>query len=152
MLQHREVVRKEHRVEPEALQAAAMHRCHLGTMAGHPDKPNQSLLPPFDQGLECTARTKRSLPLALIDEVVKLNEIDFVHPQPLERPLETRARPVIGAIAGFGGEKESLAMLAHPGSDSELGITIRRGGIDMIDSVFEEDLENAIGAILPHTS
>lgn len=41
-------------------------------------------------------------------------------------------------------------MLAHPGSDSQLGIAVRCGRIDMIDSAFQEDLEDPIGAILLH--
>ena len=64
--------------------------------------------------------------------------------------METVARALIGAVAGLGGEEEALAMLAHPRADSQFRLAVRRRRVDMIDAVFEQHFEHAVGLVLLH--
>src|SRR5271168_298506 len=119
-------------------------------MAGNADESHQSLSPRFDQCFERAARSQSGSPLILGCQVVHLDQIDLIDPQPLERAMETIARALVGAVAGFGGEKKPLAMLAHPWADAQFRLAVRRGGVEMIDAVFEEHLEHAVGFVLLH--
>src|SRR5271170_6856615 len=64
--------------------------------------------------------------------------------------MNTVARALISAVAGFGGEKKTLTMFAHPRTDAQFRLAVRRRGVDMIDAVFEQHLEHAIGLVLLH--
>src|SRR5271154_1887801 len=119
-------------------------------MAGNADESHQSVSPRLDQCFERATRSQSGSPFILGCEVVHLDQIDLIDPQPLERAMETVARALIGAVAGFGGEKKPLAMLAHPRADAQFRLAIRRGGVEMIDAVFEEHLEHAVGFVLLH--
>src|SRR5271167_263908 len=119
-------------------------------VAGNADESHQSLSPRFDQCFERAARSQSGSPLILGCQVVHLDQIDLIDPQPLERAMETVARALIRAVAGFGGEKKPLAMLAHPRADAQLRLAVRGRGVEMIDAVFEEHLEHAVGFVLLH--
>src|SRR5919199_1239372 len=51
---------------------------------------------------------------------------------------------LVEALAGLGGEEEILAVTRHPGADTQFGVPIAGCGIDMIDAVFEENVQHAI--------
>ena len=41
--------------------------------------------------------------------------------------------------------KNKLAMTRHPGTDTQFGVPVAGRRVDMVDAVFEEDIEHAIG-------
>src|SRR5207253_1034486 len=45
-------------------------------------------------------------------------------------------------------QEEVLAVARHPRSDAELGISIARGRVDVIDAVAQQHLEGAVGIVL----
>src|SRR5262249_58706588 len=113
---HREVVRQQHRVEGEALEAAAVHLGHPRAMTGDADEPDQTRRARFHQGFERTARTERDLPFALVDEVVELNQIDLVDAQPLARALEACARALGYPLTPLCRQVAPVAIALHPPS------------------------------------
>src|SRR5579862_3742708 len=127
-----------------------MHRGDLRAVTGDADKPHQPLRSRFDQRLERAACSQSRRPFILGDQVVHLDQIDLIDAQPLERSMETVASALIAAVAGFGREKKSLAMLAHPRTDPQFRFAVRRRRIDMIDAVFEQHLEHAVSLVLLH--
>ena len=64
------------------------------------------------------------LPLLGLDQVVQLDQVDRVDPQPLQRPLQLGPGAVAGALAGLGGEEEPVAVLGHPRPDPQLGVAV----------------------------
>src|SRR5580704_7649674 len=53
-----------------------------------------------------------------------------------------------GAHAGLGGEEEVLPVPGHPRPDTQLGVAVARGGVDVIDPVLEQQIQRAVGLIL----
>src|SRR5580704_1930177 len=148
--QHREIVGKQHRVECEPFEAAAMHRGNLRAMTGNADKPHEPLRSRFDQSLKRATGSQSGRPFILGDQVVHLDQIYLIDAQALQRTMKTVASALIRAIAGFSGEKKSLAMLVHPRTDSQFRFAVRRRRIDMIDAIFEQHLEHAVRLVLLH--
>jgi hypothetical protein len=83
---------------------------------------------------------------------VQLNQIELVNTEPFERSIKTIARASVSSIAGFAGEKKTLAMLSHPRANSQFRIAVRSGGVDVVDTVFEQDLQDLIGLFLFHST
>src|SRR5208282_36482 len=129
-----------------------VHCGHFRTVTGHSDESHQPLSPRLDDRLERATRAQRGAPFSFIDEVMQLDQVDMIDTQPLERSMKTRAGAIVGAIAGLGGEEEVLAMLPHPGADSQLRLAVCGGRVDMVDAIFEQRLEDAIRAILLHSA
>ena len=69
-----------------------MHRGDLRAVAGDSDKSHQSLRARFDQCLERAAGSQSGCPLVLGDQVMHLDQVDLIDPQPLERAMKTVAR------------------------------------------------------------
>ncbi len=51
--------------------------------------------------------------------------------------MDLVARSLIGALAGLGGQKELLAIAAHPRPDPQLGFAVASSGVDVIDAVLK---------------
>src|SRR6266498_3172504 len=62
--------------------------------------------------------------------------------------MDLIARGHVGALAGFGGQEELLAVAAHPRPDPQLGFAIAGGGVDVVDAVLKQQLQRAVGVIL----
>ena len=88
-MQQEEVVRQQHAVVVEALQAAQVHLGDAQTMPGDADMAHEAFLPGTHQRLERAARPVGDLPLVLLDEVVQLDQVDAVDAEPDEGALET---------------------------------------------------------------
>jgi hypothetical protein len=149
-IQHREVVWKQYRVEREAPEAFQMHRGNSRSVPGNADEAHEPLRPRLDQRFERASGSECGFPLLFIDEIVHLDQIDVVNAQSFERAMHTVARAAVGSIAGLGSEEEALAMLAHPRANSQLGLAVRRGRVDMIDAVLEQRLEHRVRLRLVH--
>src|SRR5262249_34050634 len=90
------------------------------------------------------------LPLGVLHQVVHLDEVDVRNAQPFERAVQALTRAGCGAVAGLRGQEEARAMLRHPRADAQLRVAVRRRGVDVIDAVLEQQLENLIGLLLAH--
>src|SRR5207249_4977710 len=134
-----------------ALEAAAMHLGDARAVPGDADAAHQALLPRLDERFERTARTQRRLPLAFLDQVVQLNQVDVVDAQAFERAMQALARGRIGSLSRLCSQEEALAMPSHPGTDAQLRVAVGCGGVDVIDAVLEEEIENLIGLFSGHT-
>ena len=148
VLHHREVVGQKHGVKIETLEAAQMHARHAGAVAGHADKPDEPLLSRFDRGAQRALRAHRELPLLLLHEIVQLKQIQLVDPQAFERAANLPTCGFVGPLSGLGGEKETMAVLAHPRPDPQLRIAVRRCRVDMVHARFQQEAEPAIGFLL----
>jgi len=100
--------------------------------------------------LDGSPRSMRELPLVLFDEVVELDEVDMVDPKPIERALEARPRGAAEPVLGFGGKEEPAPVLRHPGGEPELGVTVGRSYVDVVDAELKEEGKELVGAFLPH--
>ena len=127
-----------------------MHGGDLRAVARNPDEAHQSVGARLYQRVKCPTRTERGLPLFFVDQVVQLDEIKPVNLKSFERPMQTIARAVIGAVSGFGGEEEVFAVLAHPRTDAKLRIAIGRGRVDMVDAELEQNIQDGVGLVLLH--
>src|SRR5215831_20566987 len=119
-------------------------------MARHSDKADQALTARLDGRLERPARPHRHIPVVGMPERVQLDQIDVIDPEPLERPVDVLARLARGPRAGLRGEKEVLPMASHPRPDTQLGVSIASGGVDVIDAVAQENIQTAVGGRLIH--
>src|SRR5579862_9202829 len=57
-----------------------------------------------------------------------------------------------GAVTGLGGEKELVSMFGEPGGESQLGIPVGGGGIDVVDAELEEHRQQLVGSLLAHAA
>ena len=75
------------RVEVESRERTQVHLGHGDAVPGHPDEAGQPLFPCFDQCAHRSLVAERGLPLGGVHQTVKLEEVDFVDAQPLERSM-----------------------------------------------------------------
>ncbi len=138
-----EVVRAQHRVEVEALQAALVHLRDAEAVAGDADVVDQALLPRLDARFECAARAQRRVPLDHVAQVVQLDRVHVVDPEPLERAPDLLPRRGVRALARLGRDEERV--LLEPRRDPQLRVAVARGDVDVVDAVLEEQLQRAVG-------
>src|SRR5271155_1830240 len=81
---------------------------------------------------------------------MQLDQVDLIDPEPIERTMQAVASAQIAAVARLGRQKEALAMLSHPRRDSQLRISISSRRVDVIDAVFDQEVEDWIGFFLLH--
>ena len=141
------VVRAQHRVEVEALEAALVHLRDAEAVAGDADVPHQALLARLDARLQRAARAQRDVPLDHVAQVVQLDRVDVVDPEPLERAPDLLARRGVRALAGLGRHEEPCRSLSHV-RDPQLRVAVAGGDVDVVDAVLEEQLQRAVGVRL----
>src|SRR5438552_688953 len=145
-LKLREVVGEEDAVEREALEALAVTLRHLETVTGHADEARKSGVACLDGGPQRAVLAHRNIPLALVDEVVQLDQINVVDAQTAERQADLVARLGVRPLSGLGREEEALAALASkPRRDVELRVAVARRRVQVVQVVAEYELERAIG-------
>ena len=145
ILQLADVVRQEHGVEREALEAAPVHRGDREAVAGDADEADEALLARLDGGLERAVRRQRDLPVDHVDEVVELDQVDVVDAEPVERPPDLLLRARVVPLAGLGGDEEPARLALEPRGEAQLGVAVRGGRVDVVDAVLEQELERALG-------
>ncbi len=106
---------------------------------GDPDEADEPLVAGLDRRLERASRPERLLPLARVDEVVELDQVDPVDTHALERAVDRLPRAGRRALAGLRGEEEAVAVLGEPGAELILGVAVARGGVDVVDPVRRAD-------------
>ena len=72
----------------------------------------------------------------------------MVDAEPVERAADLLVRACVVALAGLRREEELVAMPLQPWRDAELRVTVRRGGVDVVDAVAEEELERSVSVRL----
>ena len=102
----------------------------------------------FDGRLERPALAQRGLPLARIDEVVELEQVDVVDSESVERTADLLACTGTFTLAGLRREEELVSVLREEGRKPELGFAVRRGRVDVVDAVLEEQFERGVGLSL----
>jgi hypothetical protein len=55
---------------------------------------------------------------------------------------------IVEAFLALGGEKEFFAVMLQPRPNALFGFKITRGGVDMIDPLFEKLVEDLVGVLL----
>src|SRR5206468_7581387 len=130
--------------EREALEAAEVHSRHGQPVTGDADETDEALVARLDRCFERAALAQRGLPLDRIDEVVQLEQVDAVDAEAVERAADFLARARAIALAGLCRQEETVAMLRQQRGKPELGVAVRRRGVDVVDAVLEELLERAV--------
>jgi hypothetical protein len=129
-----------------------VHPGDAGAVAGHTDVAHQPLVTGPGQCLDGAAGAVGDLPLARLDQVVELDEVDGVDLEALQRSLELAPGPVALALAGLGGEEETGPVLGHPRPDPQLGIAVAGGRVDVVHAQLEQGGQYLVGAVLAHAS
>ncbi len=78
-------------------------------------------------------------------EGVQLDQVDIVDAQPLERAMEVLTRLGRRPAACLRREEKLLPMARHLRADAELGVAIPCGGVDVVDTVPEHQVERVVG-------
>ena len=104
-------------------------------VAGHADEPDEPLVARLERGFERAAGAQRRLPLVRLDQVVELDQVDVVDPQPLERPLELGSARVAACARRSWWRGRIVAVARHPRAEAKLGVAVARGGVDVVDAV-----------------
>src|SRR5262249_42069269 len=144
VLVHDVIVGQEDGIKVEALQAALMHGGNGPAMPGDPDEPHETLLPCFDRRVQRPAWSHRQVPVIGVKQGVQLNQIDRIDLQAFERAMNLVTRVLVEALPGLGGEEEMPAMPRHPWANTQFSVPIAGRDVDMIDAVFEEDVEHTV--------
>ena len=120
---------------------------HGGTVQPRPVTPmnrTRPSLPCFNRRFQRPAWSQRQVPVIRVKQGVELNQIDGIDTQAFERPMDLLTRVLVEAFPGLGSEKEVLTMLCHPWANTRFSVPIAGRDIDMINTVFEEDVEHTI--------
>ena len=97
-----------------------MHRRNRQTVAGHADETDKPLLPRLDGRLERAAFPKRELPLDRVHQIVKLEQIDPVDAEPVERAMDLGLRRRVLPLPGLRRDEETARVPREPGRDPQL--------------------------------
>ena len=103
-----------------------MHGGDRPAVAGDADEARQSLGARLDDGLERAARSHRLLPVVGMAERVKLDQVDVIDAEALERAVDVLARLARVALAGLGRQEEVAPVTSHPRPDAQLGVAVPR--------------------------
>ena len=125
-----------------------MHAGDARAVAGDPDVPHEALVTGGGHRLHHTTRPVGDLPLLRLHEVVELDQVDRVHLEALQRPLQLSARGVLPTLPRLGGQEEAMTVLGHPRTDAQLGLPVAGGGVEVVDPGVEEHLQHLVGPFL----
>ena len=76
---------------------------------------------------------------------MQLEQVDAVDAQAIQRSVEVLLRGLVVASVRLGGNEECSRVPFEPRGDPELGVTVRRGGIDVIHAVLEKEIQRPLG-------
>lgn len=79
-----------------------------------------------------------------VDQVVQLQQVDVIDAQALERAVEPLFRALVVACVRFGGDEERARVSREPWCDPQLGVAVRGGGVDVIHTVLEKQLQRSL--------
>src|SRR5215471_2274669 len=121
-----------------------MHGRNGPAMPRDPYEAHETLLPCFNRRFQRPAWPHRQVPVIGVKQGVQLNQVNCIDSQAFERAMDLVTRVLVEALAGLGGEEEILAMPRHPWADTQFSISIAGRDVNMIDAVFEEDVEHTV--------
>ena len=101
--------------------------------------------------MESPVFAQRKLPLDHIDEVVELDQVDVVDTQPVERAPYFLPRSLYFLSPVFVATKNSWVAL-QPRRNTQLRAAVRRGGIDVVHTMLEQQRESGVGFLLRDVS
>ena len=70
---------------------------------------------------------------------MKLDQVELVAPQALERAVDLGARPFEAPLPGLAREEELRPVFGHPAPHRPLRFAIGGGDVDMVDPIFEQE-------------
>jgi hypothetical protein len=111
-------------------------------------KADQPLRTRLQHRIQCPAGRERLLPLVGMSECVKLQKVDVVGVEPLERAPDLCLGAFEAPLVGFGRQEEGVTVPVHPRSDPEFGVAISGRRIDVVHTVLEQQVEHPVGGIL----
>src|SRR5919197_5249090 len=117
-----------------------MHGSNGPAMPSDPDEAHETLFPCFDRRFQRSAWPHRQVPVVRVKQGVQLNQVNRIDAQTFERPMDLLTRVLVEALPGLGGEEEILAMPRHPWANAQFSVPIAGRHVNMIDTVFEEDI------------
>src|SRR5262249_58056545 len=91
-------------------------------------------------------------PVEQFDEVVGLQQVDVVDPEPIERVPDLFACPGVVALASLRGQEDLRAVLLQPRREPKLGVAVRRCRVDVVDAMAEHRRERHVGLPLGYTA
>src|SRR5262249_53610872 len=121
-----------------------MHGRNGPAMPRDPYEAHEPLLPCFNRRFQRPAWPHRQVPVIGVKQGMQLNQVNCIDPQAFERAMNPVTRVLVEALAGLGSEEEILAMLCHPWANAQFGVPIAGRNVDMIDAIFEEDVEHTV--------
>jgi hypothetical protein len=95
-------------------------------------------------------RPHRRIPLVGVHQRVQLDQVEGIDAQAVERAVDFLTRLGVGALARLRRQKEVLAVTRHPRPDAQFSIAVGGRRVDMIDAIFEQQIERAVGLGLGH--
>src|SRR5690606_26721064 len=138
-------VGQQHGVEREAFQAGAVPRGDLYPVPGDADEADEPFIPGHYRGLQRTAWAEGHLPLLFIDEVVKLPQVHVIGPKTVQRPVELVASGVPLSLARLRGKEHLVTVPGQPRANQLLRVSVRRGGVEVVDAVAHGCLDRPVG-------
>ena len=103
-----------------------------------PMKPGEAFRTGFDHRLESTTRPHRDFPFSGMRKRMELEQVDRVHPQPVEGAPDLVTRGLIRPLPGLRRQEEVIAVRMHPRPDSKFRVAVAGCGVDMVHAVFEQ--------------
>ena len=125
-----------------------MHRRHRQAVARDTDEPDKALVSRLDGRLERPVFAQRKLPLDHVDEVVELDQVDVVDAQPVEPAPYLLPRFSALPLAGLCRHEELSWVALQPRRNTQLRVAVRRGGIDVVHTVLEQQRESGVRFLL----
>ena len=122
-----------------------MHLGHRDLVSRHADEADQTLLARLDGRFERAARPHHDLPLIGCNQVVKLEQVNMIRLEPLQRPMDPLPGRLIRPLAGFRRQEKLLPVPLHPRADAQFRVAVAEGGIDVVDAELQQQIKGAIG-------
>src|SRR2546422_2529981 len=120
VLHRDEVVRQQHRIEVESIEASPVCGGNLRAVARDADPFDQTFLARGQRRVKRSPRTQRLVPLDGIRQRVHLPEVDVIDSEAIERSIQLLACPRLVPLVDLGREKEPPRLALQPRRDPQL--------------------------------
>ena len=119
-------------------------------MAGDAEPAHDPLLARLDQGLQRPALGRALVQLVQLAHRMKLVQIQAVRPEPLERSVQLRLGRITGALLRLAAQEDLAPDPGHPRLQPQLGLTVGRGHVKVIDTGVQGRLDGPVRRVLVH--
>ena len=145
------VVSQHRRVDGEhdGVQVVAPDRLEVGgrgaqVVAGHPDEPREAPVACLQDDLECLVALVQYLERC---DPVHLVEVQFVHLESLQAPIQAAQGPVPFGLGGLACQEQALADGPHVGAHGPLRGPVAGSYVQVVDAGFQGLVEEGPGLI-----